>query len=158
MSLDEEFNKGRMGAKRSSWAKVHYRDLGLKVYEAHPNAEVEDLAQWFLEELEKHPEFLQSIAVYIMANVKSALSVPRARPRNTQALETEIIHSIAEKTVTVVLMSLTLPSGKTLAASTGAECNAAGGWLARIGERVGPAGIVGECLTEAELQKMWQQK
>lgn len=52
----------------------------------------------------------------------------------------------------IVLMQVTLPTGKTLAESTGAECVAAGGWLARVGERVGPRGIVGEILSESQLR------
>lgn len=156
MSLHEDL--GRKGAKRSSWAKVHYRDLALKICRDHPEAEVEDLAEWFLEELQSQPEFLQSIAIYIMANVRASLGIARARPRDTGAMERDMIKGIAAKAATIVLMTMTMPNGKMLAKSNGTECIKAGGWLTRVGKKVGPAGIVGDRLTEEDLQALFKAK
>lgn len=153
MSLNENFDKGQQGAKRSSWSRVHYRDLAYKICREHPDAKVEDLAEWFLEEVEKHPEYLESIAVYIMANAKTALT-PRTYHRETTTKQHRLIKDIAKKAAGHVLMHLQMPNGKTLDQSTGAECKQAGGWFIRVGEKVGDKGIVSQKLTEAELRKL----
>ena len=149
MTLHEDL--GRQGAKRSSWTKVHYRDLALKVCHENPDADVEELAEIFLAALEKHPEFMESIAIYIMANIRAALT-PRSQP--VTDLETRVIKQVAAK----VLMKLPMPGGKTLGQSTGAECIKAGGWLAAVGHKIGRRNIVGEKLKEKDLQAMWSKK
>ncbi len=52
------------------------------------------------------------------------------------------------------LMDLVLSTGKTLRDSTGAECEAEGGFLARVGKAVGPKGIVGKKMNEADLVEL----
>lgn len=156
MSMTHGIDKGQTGAKRSSWQKLHFRDLGLKICEEHPDATVESLADIFVEQLDKYPEYLESIAIYIMANVRASLlqhAAPRRQERNT---ETTVLNSIAKKVAARALMELELPNGKLLRESTGTECIKAGGWLKKIGEAVGPTGIVGQKLTEAKLRNLLQ--
>ena len=155
MSLQEGIDRGHIGSKRSSWAKLHYRDLALKVCQEHSESSVEDLAQFFLDELRNHPEFLDSIAIYVMANVKASLTPPRSKPRSDLSLEQEVIKSVAQKAKEMILMELQMPSGKTLGESTGAECLKTGGWLNAVGKKVGKTGIVGKKLKEAELKKIF---
>ena len=147
---------GRLGSKRSSWSRVHYRDLALKICQDHPEFSVEALAQVFSDAVIKHPEFMESISIYIMANIRAALT-----PRNGQArggnIEDRVVKQVAAKAMTA-LMILPMPSGKTLGQSTGEECIKVGGWLERVGKRVGPRGIVGRMLSEKDLQAMWKKK
>lgn len=49
------------------------------------------------------------------------------------------------------MLDFIMPNGKPLRACTGAECAAAGGFFARIAERVGATQIVGAVLSEADL-------
>lgn len=150
--LEMQVEKGSTGAKRSSWAKVHYRDLALSICESNKDMSVEELAELFLDALQKHPEYMNSIALYVMANTRASLQ-PRTGAKGFAQHEAKMIEKIAAKTL-VRLMELTMPSGRTLGESTGSECSKAGGWLAKVGKAVGPTGIVGEKLTEEQLRKM----
>lgn len=53
-------------------------------------------------------------------------------------------------------LELVMPNGKALAQCTGGECLRFGGWLARVGEVVGPNRLVGDVLGEKDLVKMVQ--
>ena len=135
MSMHEGMDLGHQGAKRSSWAKMHYRDLALKICEEHPKLGVEQLAELLMDELKKYPDYMPSIAIYIMANIKAALTY-KNRDSGSEplpSLERRIIKQVAAKAMTA-LLAMQMPNGKTLAKSTGAECIAAGGWLAGLGE------------------------
>ena len=98
---------------------------------------------------------MQSIAIYIMANTKQALAVKKA---GTTAAPDLRVRNAIKKIASQVLMTLRLPTGKTLGESTGAECRRCGGWLAKVGDRVGPRGIVGKKLNEQQLRAMWEAK
>lgn len=151
-----EMDLGHRGAKRSSWTKVHFRDLALKVCEENEKASIEELAEAFSRELEKYPDYMSSICVYIMANIKASLEPGRShRPRTDVAKS--VLNGVAAKVASRVLMSLPMPNGKTLEQSTGAECIKAGGWLVAVGKHVGPAGIVGERVSETQLVRMFRE-
>jgi hypothetical protein len=160
MTLQENLEKGQQGAKRSSWKKLHFRDLALKVCEQHRDADVEQLATLFLNELEQYPGYMESIAVYIMANVRSSLAPRSGRsgrsgrviPSSLAGIEQRVV----AKTAARVLMKLIMPNGKTLAQSTGAECKRAGGWLVAVGEKIGDRGVVGKKLKEQDLLKLFK--
>jgi hypothetical protein len=155
MSLEAELDKGHSGAKRSSWKKIHFRDLALKVCEENPEAGIEELADAFLVQLKRYPDYMESIAVYIMANIKASLEPGRSR-RPRKEIGDAVLRGVAGKVAARVLMTLPMPSGKTLGQSTGRECTQAGGWLVNVGERVGPAGIVSEHISEKQLAKMFR--
>lgn len=159
MTMQENLNKGHQGAKRSSWTRLHYRDLALKICEKHPDADVEKLAKLFLNELTRHPGYMDSIAIYIMANIKAALNPSRfVRGKTKAPMEQALVQRVVNRTAArVLLMTMQMPGGKTLAQSTGAECKKAGGWLTEVGKRVGDKGIVGEKLTEADLLKLFRE-
>lgn len=153
MSLDVD--KGQSGAKRSSWKKVHFRDLALKVCEDNPDSSIEELAEEFMDELKRYPDYMDSICVYIMANIKASLDPGRShRPRGD--ITKTVLNNVAAKVTAQVLMQLPMPSGKTLEKSTGEECVRAGGWLVTVGKHVGPVGIVGERVSEKQLIKMFR--
>ena len=151
MSMEAELDKGRQGAKRASWTKVHYRDLALRVCEEHPNESVEELAELFLDELQKYPDYMHSSASYVMANSRASLAPRSSKPSGN--LEEKVIKQVAAKAMDRLMLML-MPSGKTLGESTGAECIQAGGWLVKVGKAVGARGIVGEKLSEKQLREM----
>jgi hypothetical protein len=148
-----EIDKGQQGAKRSSWEKVHYRDLALRICEDHPDLSVDELATLFECELQDHPAYLRSIAVYVMANTRASLT-PRRVP-SERAMEDKLVTKIAAKAAQQ-LMAIMMPNDKPLRHCTGAECIKFGGWLTQVGRRIGDKAVVGDKLTEADLQKMFR--
>lgn len=154
-----EINRGTHGAKRASFQKTSYRDIALKLLLANPDEEVEDIAEEFVVALLADRDALTSLAIYGLANVKASIvrpvapvtrrSVAPTRERVIEREATKITKRIVEN-----LLDFPMPGGKTLAQSTGAECTKAGGWLVKVGKRVGPRGIVGDMLSNAELKKL----
>lgn len=154
--MSVEMDKGQSGAKRSSWKKVHFRDLALRVLEDNEDVSIEELADAFRMELQRFPDYLDSICVYIMANIKASLDPGRShRPRGE--ISKRVLNGVAAKVTAQVLMLLPMPNGKTLGQSTGDECIKAGGWLTNVGKYVGPVGIVGERISEKQLVKMFKE-
>lgn len=158
---DGELHKGRKGAKRSSWAKLHFRDLALQVCKDNPQLVEEDnieaLAALFLGEVRKNPGYLESISIYIMANVKASLEARPYTPRTPAqraSMEKAVENSVINKVTARVLMKFRMPNGKTLEQSTFAECATAGGWLTKVSEFGEPAEIVGQKLSEAQLRRL----
>lgn len=147
-------DKGLHGAKRSSWKRAHFRDLALKVCEDNPDASIEELAVKFMAELERYPDYMESIAIYIMANIKASLSPGRSRRPRAADMDHSVLKGIARKLTARVLMKLAMPNGKTLGESTGAECTQAGGWFREVGRKVGPTGIVSQKMTEQQLKAL----
>jgi hypothetical protein len=161
MTYTESVDLGVRGSKRASFQKRNYRDLALKILVANPDEDVENLVEEFMEMLIKDNDAFRSLAIYGLQNVKTALHPLRASsPRTSpQATEKQIIEGQAAeitKKITANLLQFMMPSGKTLAQSTGAECNKVGGWFKTIGQRVGRTGVVGDKLTENDLQKLFK--
>jgi hypothetical protein len=158
MSVETNLDRGMIGSKRSSWKKVHFRDLALKVVEEHKDSSIEELARYFIEELQRYPDYIESIAIYIMANVRASLEARGGRPRGSGVSNNKGLEKLAKKVAAKVLMDYVLPDGKMLRDATGAECVAAGGWLKQVGEKVGAANIVGKKLTEADLRRLFRSR
>jgi hypothetical protein len=61
------------------------------------------------------------------------------------------------KDVSIALLDMVLPSGRTLAASTREELLYAGGWLVDVAGRLAPMQTVAEAgLTEDDLRSLYQ--
>jgi hypothetical protein len=153
---------GIRGAKRASYQKRNFRDLALKVLIDNPDEEVENLVDDFIEMLHKDADSFRSLAIYGLQNVKTSLHPIRGRPLYSppKNLEKQIIEEQAAtitKKITDNLMQFMMPTGKTLEQSTGAECNQVGGWFKVIGKKIGIRGIVGQKLTEGDLQKLFKE-
>lgn len=154
--MEATIDRGKQGNKRASWDKVHYRDLALRLCEENPGESIENLAELFLDQLKRYPAYMHSIAIYVMANTRASL-VPRTGSSGSDlGVEKRVIRKVASKVMNK-LMSLQLPSGKTLAESTGEECIRLGGWFGNIGRCIGAKDIVGEKLSEGDLEKLWKK-
>lgn len=122
-------------------------------------------------------EYLETIFEYWFANnYRSLCTAPdhrgaAASQRNTeprrqarQAAVAEVrarleqhIEIVAAKKVNIILLEMTMPSGKQLRHSTREELTDLGGWAVSVAERLGPNQTVEAAgLTEAELQKMYE--
>jgi hypothetical protein len=71
------------------------------------------------------------------------------------AAQRQLVEQVKERVVQVILMNLTLPSGKLLRDSTFKECASAGGFFARISKQGKPNQVVGKTLTEDHLRRAW---
>jgi hypothetical protein len=112
--------------------------------------------------LMKDSDSLRSLAVYGLQNVKTSLHPIRGRPGYSPSanLEKQIIENQATeitKKITSNLMKFMMPTGKMLEQSTGLECDQVGGWFKLVGKKVGRQGIVGQKLTENDLQKLFKE-
>ena len=65
------------------------------------------------------------------------------------AKHAETVRSIKEQ---ITLLNWEMPNGKRLRNCTGAECVECGGWLAKVGKKVGTTKRVGEVLNEKEVR------
>ena len=162
---DNELHKGKKGAKRSSFAKLHFREMALRICKDNPQLvkddDIEALAQLFESEVRKNPGYLESISIYVMANVKASLEErPTYKPRTPAqkaAIEKAVENSVVNKIAAKVLMKFRMPDGKTLDESTFADCAKAGGWLTKVSTFGKPDEIVGQKLSEAQLRRLLKE-
>lgn len=81
--------------------------------------------------------------------------VDRARQRRDAAERKEAAYSEMKASVRdVLLLDLTLPNGKVLRHSTGAECRKAGGFFAEVAKYLKPTQVVDRHLSEGDLQNI----
>lgn len=62
---------------------------------------------------------------------------------------------VASEVRQTVLLEMVTPNGKKLRDLTGRECQALGGWFAKISTKVKATQKVGTALTEIELRELW---
>jgi hypothetical protein len=87
----------------------------------------------------------------------SALLTKRPATAAERSERNARIVEVAKTMRNIILLDLMLPSGKLVRNSTGAECTKAGGFFAEIGKRIGSRKIVGNVLSEADLQAIWKR-
>lgn len=71
------------------------------------------------------------------------------------------VAEVAAKTVAkaaICLLEQKLMDGTPLHQATGKQCMGQGGWLTAVGKRVGASNVVGNKISEGELQKLWLAK
>lgn len=81
------------------------------------------------------------------------LDIHAKRHREESAREDRAV-DIAKSVIAARLLDCMMPNGKTLRQCTGAECIRVGGFFTKIGEKIGRDEIVGEAMTEADLQSL----
>lgn len=163
---------GIQGAKRQSFKEGNARQLYIDLERKHPDAAADELDDLFFDliTLDRHVASLRQALAYFSSNTRFALKREREAPRRIApaapapvraAERAQRVVALSEKikanATRMVLLDLTLPSGKQLRDATGKECIAAGGWFVAVGEQIGPRGKVGDKLTEEQLHKLAQQ-
>lgn len=76
----------------------------------------------------------------------------RAEKRRALRAEEDVAVEAMKLQIIDNLLEMTMPNSKPLSDCTGAECLAFGGWLQKVGERVGLTKTVGEVLTAGQLR------
>lgn len=153
---------GVTGAKKTSWEHNNPRDLLLSLTRKHPKADEESLARYMRDELlDKAEECLLPVIRYFVCNNLRSLKSReyKARPPAEARQEVEQakkqIEAVIDACVEQRLLDLILPTGKSLAESTGADCRHAGGWFAAIADKVAPHEKVGDVLDEKGLRDLF---
>lgn len=141
---------GVRGHTRSTWRdETHLRGLLLKLMTQNPDATRKELEDMYVEAAKKVPALVEEALCRVFSNDLNEIQKPaRAKPRR---MSQEDIAAAAEKLKTAVLLDLVQSNGKKLRDCTGEECQRIGGWLIKIADRIGPNGIVGKQLSEAEV-------
>jgi hypothetical protein len=170
---------GKLGATRQSWRPVSPRDLLAQIVARHPRARQAALLEKFTQQALERRDVLETIIEYWFANNLDSLKKMGARvtakppgpavpqkPSSRDRIET-IKATIRQRVaieVKTALLTLMMPHGKTLADTTGDECQALsrmiGPWLAEIGDMVTAAGsdqTVGAVLSEDRLREIFSR-
>lgn len=105
-------------------------------------------AQWKVDQIGKSHSLVGTPAVQRRAELSAERRAEGAvsRERGFQELKTRIR--------AVILLDLTLPSGKRLRDATGAECTKAGGFYTEVARHLKPSQVVDKHLSEAELRNI----
>ena len=155
-------NLGVQGAKVQSWSKFNARQLLARIRTENPEADSEERFHLFKAEC---APYFDEILRYWYTNNDRALDAPRrARPVIEAIAEKEErkaklekgLATIKARAVEMVLLDITLSTGKRLGDSTGKECAKEGGWLTRISKMVKPDQKVGDALTEAQVRAVFK--
>lgn len=151
-------DKGEYGAKRASYEKRNFRFYAYRLLVRHPDVPIEELDEKFMKALLRDKDAFRSLRIYGLQQVKRSLRTPpKGSDRSPKEIEKEILKEQASEIVQIILMTLPMPSGKTLGDSTGKECAQVGGWLKNVAKVTGPDGIVNERLTETDLQELFKK-
>lgn len=159
---------GIYGAKVQSWRRANPRDLLKRVIEENAGATEAEILAAFRQRVKEpdNEDHLDSVIEYWHTNNYRSLINPIARQEQrarAQAATREAVEVVKEKVRTriqeearLMLLDLVMPNGKQLRACTGKECGKFGGWLARVGQKVGPR-KVGDVLSEAQVRKLFSK-
>lgn len=177
MSMFEQGHAGPgiTGAKTTSWEHYNPRDIILRLFREFPNADDKVIARHLRDAvLGDEPEYLLPCLLYVVRLTRRALDdeeraikkrEERQRTREQQPDErlqervvqakanvTEHVRAEAEK----ILLDLEMPNGKPLRDCTGDDCRHFGGWYQRLAERVEADKLVGNVLSEQQVQELYQ--
>lgn len=155
----EQTNEPRQGAaytRRTSTKNPMEILVGL--IEGNPTADASQLFDEWIPIIREDDALLEAALRHTFANLYNALKRPpkrkAGRPTQTVEQRQEQVAKSAKLIVQVMLMNITLPSGKKLAEATFKECREAGGWFTKVAMKGKPSEIVGRVLTEQDLRKI----
>ncbi|WP_448043794.1 hypothetical protein [Bradyrhizobium liaoningense] len=141
-----------------------------------PKASRKDAFEGFLESVQDNPAaikvmaeeyFYRQYAQWKPEKVGKSYSLV-ATPATERRVETSIVKrqenaqrfakkkdEVKERIIRVILLDLTLPTGKKLRDATGAECAKAGGFYTEIARHLKPSQVVDKHMNERDLQELW---
>lgn len=131
------------------------------IIDGDPSADVQRLFRQWWNVVSADDDLLQAAGWHAFHNMLASLDRDRRKTKDrkrqskkAQADFRDRVEGIKDKIRAAVLMDLTLPSGKKLRDATFAECSKAGGWFKVLATKGKPSEIVGEKMSEADLQKI----
>jgi hypothetical protein len=129
------------------------RSLLLELLRQMPHADEATLAHQMRDHIlaEQRDLLLPIILYFIRNNIRSLQA--RSEGRATRKLVAEAKAKIVERLLDMIMLN-----GKLLRDCTGADCIRLGGWLTRVGKKVGPKQRVGEVLSEQQLRALYQKQ
>jgi hypothetical protein len=153
-------DKGSNGAKRQTWKNGNPRELLKRMIESSPRASQQTIQDKFEAAVEGDPDYLAPIIEYWFAN--NYRSLVHNRPevvkvtREVRTAQVEAVKQTIIARAPIVLLDLAMPNGKSLRDCTGKDCAKAGGWLAKLAEKVKPSQKVGDALSEKDVRALFK--
>lgn len=139
-----------------------------------PDGSRADALAAFMLEMRSRPEYLETLAQDYFDRMSGVWAVDRvegtylfrrkdpprlrAEPATEKAIRkravTEALKDMRASLSKILLLDLTLPDGKALRDSTGAECKKAGGFFREVARHLKPQQVVDKHMTEGDLQNI----
>lgn len=165
-SLNETVKTGAAATRRT--AKGNPLEMLAALRTRHRTDGFEAIYELWLAAVERDKEAYACMSMYAFRNYWSTLDrndradmnrqaeqKPHwARRAEAQATTSKEAGAKAERTYKMALLQLTLPSGKSLEESTFADCAKAGGFFTRVSKLGKPTQVVGQTVTEDQLQAL----
>ena len=160
-----------LGATAQSWNRASARSILDAMLRNKPRATKDEVYRAFLDEVkrEENEYVVESIIEYWFYNnyrylvERPQLETARKAPERVAATRAAVDAAkakIVQAATKMVLLDMTLPHGKKLADSTGAECAKlapkVGAWLKAIAGQIGPRDLVGKSMSEARVRKLYE--
>ncbi len=165
-------DKGTYGAKVQSWKGANPRDLLRRIIDDNPAMDKPELLATLRHELlaDDQIDYLDTVIEYWFSNnyhslVGAMAAQNRLYPmliasRMAKQAKAEVIkgklRDHIQEVAETILLDMVLPNGKALRDCTGKQCAKAGGWLARVAEKVKPNQKVGVALSESQVRDLWR--
>lgn len=143
-------------------AQKNPMELLIQLIEGDPTADADRLFRKWLDAVRDDEDLLVPALRHTFTNMLSCVDRDKRRGKlrtvhgGTAAQRQAAVEQVKERVVNVILMNLTLPSGKLLRDATFKECAAAGGFFARVSKQGKPNQVVGKALTEEKLRAVWK--
>lgn len=132
-------------------------ELLVSLIDDDPTADNERLFRKWLDTVREDEDYFIPALRHTFTNLMSSLDRDRrARaPYKPQQATTKVLAgSIKNQVAQIILLNMTLPSGKLLRDATFKECYEAGGWFIKVSRQGKPNQIVGKTMTEDKLRKL----
>jgi hypothetical protein len=167
---------GTRGHTRTTWDHG-LRWLFRRLREENPRASKAELQVLYMAEYREDDDLIEAAGIRVFGNDwiswygqqdEDVEPQPQPQPQSAPARQQQDVRqqqpvrprrrvtdadlaAVGQRLRSIILLDLVQPNGKPLRKCTGRECRGFSGWHARIADRVGDDGIVGEVLTEAEV-------
>lgn len=142
--------------------------LARQLYRDHPTMSPEELFRRWVAILEEDIDLRMPVYHHTWTNIYAGIErderAAKRRERDEARTEETVkatkearsvkAENAAETIRTIILMDQILPDGTKLRDANKGQCRAAGGWYHRIADQLKDEQIVGEILTEQQLQEL----
>lgn len=162
---------GTIGAKRQSYRTPNPRTMLLQMMEQNRGKSESALLDLFMEQVKEDDDCLGVIIEYWFTNNYRSLRQQQRSPVERQRVQqqtvamteavTQRIKQRIRQEAEIMLLDMILPNGKPLRECTGRECARLGpkigGWLTSVAKAVKPDQVVGESLSERDVQRLYSK-